>query len=199
MSGTAEIAKLRADLAASETRARAANSALLQIRATVSCAEAMIKELKLEIAKLRRDKYGKSSERSARLLDQLELQLEELEAAATEDALAVEQVAPDAQTTVTSFTRRKPSRKQFPEHLPRERVVVPAPTQCDCCGSDRIVKMGEAVTDTLECHSAPVEGDPDRPGKVHRPVVRKDQPASRPVPYHPTRLGGPQPDRHGGL
>jgi transposase len=199
MSGTAEIAKLRADLAASETRAEAANSALLQIRATVSCAEAMIKELKLEIAKLRRDKYGKSSERSARLLDQLELQLEELEAAATEDALAVEQVAPDAQTTVTSFTRRKPSRKQFPEHLPRERVVVPAPTQCDCCGSDRIVKMGEDVTDTLECHSAPVEGDPDRPGKVHRPVVRKDQPASRPVPYHPTRLGGPQPDRHGGL
>lgn len=150
MSETAEIAKLRAALAASEARAEAANSALLQIRATVSCAEAMIKELKLEIAKLRRDKYGKSSERSARLLDQLELQLEELEAAATEDALAVEQVAPDAQTTVTSFTRRKPSRKQFPEHLPRERVVVPAPTQCDCCGSDRIVKMGEDVTDTLE-------------------------------------------------
>ena len=150
MSETAEIAKLRAALAASETRAEAANSALLQIRATVSCAEAMIKELKLEIAKLRRDKYGKSSERSARLLDQLELQLEELEAAATEDALAVEQVAPDAQTTVTSFTRRKPSRKPFPEHLPRERVVVPAPTQCDCCGSDRIVKMGEDVTDTLE-------------------------------------------------
>jgi len=76
----------------------------------------MIKELKLEIAKLHRDKYGKSSERSACLLDQLELQLEELEAAATEDALAAGQIAPDAQTTVTSFTRRKPSRKPSPEH-----------------------------------------------------------------------------------
>ena len=199
MSETAEIARLRAALAASEARAEAANSALLQIRATVSCAEAMIKELKLEIAKLRRDKYGKSSERSARLLDQLELQLEELEAAATEDALAVEQVAPDAQTTVTSFTRRKPSRKQFPEHLPRERVVVPAPTQCD------LLRVGSHREDGRGCnrhaggHSAPVEGDPDRPGKVHLPVVRKDQPASRPVPYHPARLGGPQPDRHGGL
>ena len=52
MSETAEIAKLRAALAASEARAEAANSALLQIRATVSCAEAMIKELKLEIAAL---------------------------------------------------------------------------------------------------------------------------------------------------
>ena len=39
----------------------------------------MIQELKLEIAKLRRDKYGISSERRARLIDQLELQLEELE------------------------------------------------------------------------------------------------------------------------
>jgi len=157
MSETAEIVRLRAALAAERARADAqsarastAETELAQVRATVSCSEAMIKELKLEIAKLRRDKYGKSSERSARLLDQLELQLEELEAAATEDALAAEQAAPDAQTTVTSFTRRKPSRKPFPEHLPRERVVVQAPTQCDCCGSDRIVKMGEDVTDTLE-------------------------------------------------
>ena len=149
MSETAEIARLRAALTAETARADAASRELLQIRATVSCSEAMIKELKLEIAKLRRDKYGVSSERSARLLDQLELQLEELEAAATEDALAAEQAAQDQSTTVTSFTRRKPSRKPFPEHLPRERVVVPAPTQCTCCGSDRIVKMGEDVTDTL--------------------------------------------------
>ena len=149
MSETAEIARLRAALAASEARAEAANRELLQTRATVSCSEAMIKELKLEIAKLRRDKYGVSSERSARLLDQLELQLEELEATATEDALAAQQAQGD-EATVKSFTRRKPTRKPFPEHLPRERVVVEAPTQCTCCGSDRIVKMGEDVTDTLE-------------------------------------------------
>ena len=132
------------------TRAVTAETELAQVRATVSCSEAMIKELNLEIAKLRRDKYGVSSERSARLLDQLELQFEELEAAATEDALTAEQAAANAETNLTSFTRRKPSRRQFPEHLPRERVVVPAPSQCDCCGSDRIVKMGEDVTDTLE-------------------------------------------------
>ncbi|RKZ99870.1 MAG: IS66 family transposase [Gammaproteobacteria bacterium] len=149
MSETAEIVRLRAALTAETARADAANRQLLQIRATVSCAEAMIRELKLEIAKLRRDKYGKSSERSARLLDQLELQLEELEATATEDVLAAEQAQGD-EATVKSFTRRKPTRKPFPEHLPRERVVVEAPTQCTCCGSDRIVKMGEDVTDTLE-------------------------------------------------
>ena len=145
-----ELAKLRAALAAAEARADVAESELAQTRAVVSCSEAMIQELKLEIAKLRRDKYGISSERRARLIDQLELQLEELEAAATEDALAAEQATDKATTTVRAFTRRPPVRKPFPEQLPRERVVVEAPAACTCCGSDRIVKMGEDVTETLE-------------------------------------------------
>jgi len=123
----------------------------VQARALVSCTEAMIQELKLEIAKLRRDKYGISSERRARLIDQLELQLEELEAVAIEDALAAEQAAiTDTTSAVRAFTRRKPVRKPFPDHLPRERVVVEAPTNCSCCGSDRIVKLGEDITETLE-------------------------------------------------
>ena len=153
-----QIAELRAALAAqtasaeaAQARAHAAEAELAQARALAFCTEAMIQELKLEIAKLRRDKYGISSERRARLIDQLELQLEELEAAATEDALAAEQVAAqDKTSTVRAFTRRKPVRKPFPDHLPRERVVVEAPTSCTCCGSDRIVKMGEDVTETLE-------------------------------------------------
>lgn len=146
-----EIARLRAALAAEAARAQAAEAELAQARALASCTEAMIQELKLEIAKLRRDKYGISSERRARLIDQLELQLEELEATAAEDALAAEQVAAaDNSSTVCAFTRRKPVRKPFPQHLPRERVVVEVPTSCACCGSDRIVKMGEDVTETLE-------------------------------------------------
>ena len=146
-----EIARLHAALAAETARAQAAEAELAQARALASCTDAMIQELKLEIAKLRRDKYGVSSERRARLIDQLELQLEELEAAAAEDALAAEQVAAaDNTSSVRAFMRRKPVRKPFPEHLPRERVVVEAPTSCACCGSDRIVKMGEGVTETLE-------------------------------------------------
>lgn len=149
MSETAsEIAGLRAALAASEARAEAAESELAQARAVVSTSEAMIKHLRLEIAKLRRDQYGRSSERRARLIDQMELQLEELEAAATEDELVAEMVA--RTTPVAGVQRRRPARKPFPEHLPRERVVIEAPTTCTCCGSDRIVKMGEDATDTLE-------------------------------------------------
>jgi transposase len=151
MSDTAsEIAILRAALAAETARVRAVESELAQARALAACSAAMIQELKLEIAKLRRDKYGISSERRARLIDQLELQLEELEATATEDALAAEQAVAETDTTVHAFTRRKPVRKPFPGHLPRDRVVVEAPTSCSCCGSDRIVKMGEDITETLE-------------------------------------------------
>ena len=83
------------------------------------------------------------------LLDQLELALDELTASATEDELAAEKAAAGT-TEVKGFVRRKPSRKPFPEHLPRERVVVPAPTSCACCGSERLSKIGEDVTETLE-------------------------------------------------
>ena len=120
-----EIAKLRTALAAETARVRAVEGELAQARAVASCSEAMIQELKLEIAKLRRDKYGISSERRARLIDQLELQLDELEAAATEDALAAERAAAETDTTVHAFTRRKPVRKPFPDHLPPTAYRLP--------------------------------------------------------------------------
>lgn len=101
-----QIAELSAALAAQTARAQAAEAELAQARALASCTDAMIQELKLEIAKLRRDKYGISSERRARLIDQLELQLEELEATATEDALAAQAAAAaDKISTVRAFTR----------------------------------------------------------------------------------------------
>ena len=94
--------------------------------ATSASADAMIAHLRLEIEKLRRALYGSRSERKARLLEQMELQLEELETAAAEDDRAAEKAA--AQTRgARSFTRKRPSRKPFPEQLPRERVVIPAP------------------------------------------------------------------------
>ena len=147
--GAAEIARLRAELAASDARARVAEAELAEVRALVSTSEAMIAHLRLEIAKLRREQYGHSSERRARLIEQMELQLEDLEAAATEDEIASERAAART-TTVAAFERRRPARKPFPEHLPRERVVIEPPRACTCCGSPRIVKMGEDVTETLE-------------------------------------------------
>jgi transposase len=127
----------------------AARAEVASARAQRSDDQALIAHLKLQIEKLNRDRYGPRSERTARLLDQLELQLAELEASATEDEIAAEMAA--AKTTkVTSFTRRRPARKPFPAHLPRERVIVPGPTACACCGGARLSKLGEDITETLE-------------------------------------------------
>lgn len=187
MSETAsELEKLRAALAAAEGRAAAAETDLAQARAVVSTSEAMIAALKLEIALLKRDKYGRSAERTARLIDQMELQLEELVADAAEDAARAEQAA-EKTTKVASFERRKPVKKPFPDHLPRERIVVEAPANCSCCGSDRIAKMGEDVTDTLEVIP--------RQWKVIQTVREKftcrdcEKISQSPAPFHPIPRG----------
>ncbi len=109
----------------------------------------LIAHQQLRIEKLTRQLYGPRSERASRLLDQIELQFEELESAATEDEIAAE-MAVAKTTNVAAFTRRRPARKPFPEHLPRERVIVPGPATCHCCGGSRLRKLGETVTETLE-------------------------------------------------
>ena len=147
--GSDDVAALRAALIAAEARADLAEAELASARASASADQAQIAHLKLQIAKLQRDRFGPHAERTRRLLDQLELQLEELEASASEDELAAE-VAAARTTRVTAFTRVRPSRKPFPEHLPRERVVIPAPCACATCGGHRLSKLGEDITETLE-------------------------------------------------
>jgi transposase len=121
-------------------------AALIEARAKLSGAQALIEHLQLVIAKMQREKFGPRSERSQRLLDQLELQLEELVTAAGEDETkaAVERVE------VQGFTRRQATRRNFPPDLPRRRLVHPVPTCCPCCGGTKLSKIGEDVTETLD-------------------------------------------------
>jgi len=132
----------------SEAQAARVEADLTHAHAKASSAEALIAHLRLEVEKLRRTLHGVRSERKERLLDQLEMQLEDTEADATEDELAAERSPPSI--VVKSFERGRPTRKPFPEHLPRERVVIAAPESCPCCGSTKLSKLGEDVTETLE-------------------------------------------------
>lgn len=160
-------------------------------QADLSSTEALISYLKLEIEKLRRQLYGTRSERKARLLEQMELQLEELEATATEDELAAEKVVAKTQA-VRAFQRRRPERKPFPDCIERERVVIAAPTSCRCCGGSRLSKLGEDVTRTLE--------EIPRRFKVIETVREKfscrdcEAITQAPAPFHATPRGyiGPQ-------
>src|SRR3954467_7896245 len=137
-------ARITAQAELSDARAEAANA-----QADLTSTEALIAHLKLAIEKLRRELYGARSERKARLLDQMKLELEELEAAASEDEIAA-QVAAAQASTITPFARKRPARQPFPAHLPCERVVIAAPQTCPCCGSARLSKLGEHITETLE-------------------------------------------------
>lgn len=180
-----EIDILRVALAAAEARAAAAEDELIQARAVVSASDAMIRHLQLQIAKLRREQFGHSAERDARLIEQLEMQLEDLETDLGQDRAKTD--AAVVKTTVAAFERRRPARKPFPDHLPRERVVVEAPASCTCCGSTRIVKMGEDITETLEVIP--------RQWKVIQTIREKftcrdcEKISQPPAPFHPTPRG----------
>ncbi len=184
-SALALLAQERARRVAAEAEAAAAKAEAASAKALVSHSEALIARLKLEIDKVRRELYGSRSERKARLLEQMELQLEELEADAGEDELAAE-IAAKA-SAVKAFERKRPSRKPFPEHLPRERVVIAAPTNCACCGSAKLSKLGEDITETLEVVP--------RQWKVIQTVREKftcrecEKIAQPPAPFHVTPRG----------
>jgi transposase len=124
---------------------RSERAARLAAEAEAQARTLLIEKLKLTIRKLRHERFGQSAERGG-LLDQLELQLADLEAdAAQSEATAgiPEMVA------VASFSRRRPARRPLPAHLPRERIVYPAPSACPCCGGT-LRKIGEDITETLE-------------------------------------------------
>ena len=144
--------------------------------------------LKLLIARLKRDKYGASSERGRKLIDQLELELGELVAAASEDAAKAEKAADKEGRSrrPDSPPRGQPVRAPLPAHLPRERVVLPSPAACPCCGG-KLSKLGEDITETLEVE--PIKW------KVIQTVREKfscrscETVTQPPAPFHPIARG----------
>lgn len=144
-----DVDALKDALLVERARAFEVTAELMVARARAAEDVALIAQQRLRIAKLERQVYGQRSERSARLIDQLALAFEEMDASATEDELAAE-AAVAKTTSVRGFTRTRPERNTFPDHLPRERVVIDPPTACECCGGNRLRKLGEDVTRTLE-------------------------------------------------
>ena len=136
---------LPTNLASAHALIIAQRAALIAAQSEAQHRALLIEKLKYTIKKLRHEQFGQSSERRA-LLDQLELQLADLE----EDVAQAEAAAAAETITVPSFERRKPARRPLPAHLPRERIVYPAPSVCPCCGDGRLRKIGEDVTETLE-------------------------------------------------
>lgn len=172
------------DINALKAALLAERAARRELEARAAGADAMIAHLKLMIARHNRDRFGASAERGCKVLDQLEMQLEELQAEAAEDEAAAT-TEPD-RTTVRPFTRGKPVGAPLPAHLPRERVVLPSPTACPCCGG-KLAKLGETITETLEVIP--------RQWKVIQTVREKwscracEAITQPPAPFHPIARG----------
>ena len=123
--------------------------------ASVRAYEALIQALKIRIAKLKRQKFGSSSEKIEREIDQLQLALEDLEV-----AMATAEAKPEpteaAATPETPAERAAPRRRGKPriaETTARERVVLD-PGECcpDCGGPLRLVD--EDVAEILDLVAA---------------------------------------------
>jgi transposase len=146
-----DVAMLKAMVIAAQRARLEAEVKARNAEAEVRARELEIERMKFTIAKLRHERFGQSSERSA-VLEQLELQLADMEEDASQAEAAAQlaaQAAVAGKIAVSPFERRRPARRPLPEHLPRERVVYPSPSACPCCGGS-LHKLGEDVTETLE-------------------------------------------------
>jgi transposase len=111
-----------------------------------------IEHIKAQLAVLRRARFGRSSEKLDREIEQLELVLGELEEGVAESNQRVARAQSDAKPGERRKTAdRKPfGRKPLPNHLPRERVVHEPALACSSCGGTVLRKIGEDVTEVLE-------------------------------------------------
>jgi transposase len=104
-----------------------------------------IEALKLQLIKLRRLQFGNRSEKREREIEQLELWVEELEAAAAQrSSLLAQKTGSPAVPSIP-----KP-RREFPAHLPRETLMIaPQESSCPDCGGE-LKHLGEDICEMLE-------------------------------------------------
>jgi transposase len=142
------IASQAADVA-SEREARAAREAeLAAAKAGLVAKTLEIEKLKLQIARLRRAQFGRSSEKIAHTIEQLELMLEELEAETPVAAASPTSPTTDIEQSSSGKSKRS-GRKPLAEHLPRREVVHEPSCTCPSCGGE-MRKVGEDVTEILD-------------------------------------------------
>lgn len=135
----AEIARRDAEIALREAELAQRSEQLAAARGELLVTTTLIEKLKLQIARLKRMQFGRSSEKTAHGIDQLELIVEDLEASQAQMDVPVR----------TSPPKTQPVRRPLPEHLPRETIVHAPEAGCPECGS-AMRQIGEDVAEMLE-------------------------------------------------
>src|SRR4051795_13758502 len=176
----------RAARRAAEAQLAERDTALAHRVGEVAALRLEIERLRLLLAKAPRAPFGRSAPRGAKLVEQLELQLAELEESAAEEEATAEIAASKRTPPPGGGSPRKPARRPLPENLPRERIVHPAPCSCPKCGGP-VRKLGEDVTESLECEPRRWKvGEHGREKASCRACEAVSQP---PAPSHPIARG----------
>ncbi len=119
-----------------------------EVRQLIEVQAATIEALRMQIARLRRMQFGRSSEKVASEIDQLTLALEELESGLARTTVSIE-----TPCTAIKPEVERPARRPLPEHLPRVAVTHAAPGSAACacpsCGGT-LSRLGEDVTEVLD-------------------------------------------------
>jgi len=136
-----DIDALKALLLASERLLQERDEQLACMAEQLNTRAVEIEHLKLQIAKLRRMQFGRKSEKLDHQIEQLELQLEDLQADEAETAR--EMPAAD------QAPRKKSVRRPLPDHLPRDEKVYAPADACPACGGG-LRPLGEDVAEQLE-------------------------------------------------
>ena len=113
------------------------------LKAWVRAQRLELERLKIQLARLRRTQFGRSSEQLAAEIRQLELALDALSGEPRVTPL------PAPLTPCSSSVPRKPARRPLPAHLPRETLVHATACRCPACGGE-LRKLGEDVAEILE-------------------------------------------------
>ena len=109
-----------------------------------------IEKLKVQLARLRRQQFGRSSEKINRIIEQLELMLDELETEAAAGSVTVGPVVAPLIDDDSAAVRKKSSgRRPLPEHLPRREIVHTPDCTCPACGG-AMRKVGEDISEVLD-------------------------------------------------
>ena len=138
-------ARQQAEAAAAQAQAEAANAV-----ADRSSNEALIAHLKLEIEKLRRELYGQRSERKARLLDQTGAAAGGAGSVGDRGRAGGRAARPKTHDGSVVHAQAAGRASRSPSICRASASSLPAPTSCPCCGSAKLSKLGEDVTETLE-------------------------------------------------
>ena len=113
------------------------------LQSIVTAQALLIEKLKVQIAALKRARFGQKSEALDKAIDQLELALSEVEESAP---FLPSEPSPQSEA---KEERLRPSRKALPDHLPREEVVHATENKCASCGAE-MRPLGTDVTEVLE-------------------------------------------------